>query len=30
MGVRARDRAAALTWDRCAGDALAALREAAA
>jgi glycosyltransferase involved in cell wall biosynthesis len=30
MGVRARERAAALTWDRCAGDALAALREAAA
>lgn len=30
MGDRARRRAAALTWDRCAGDALAALREAAA
>jgi glycosyltransferase involved in cell wall biosynthesis len=30
MGARARERAAALTWDRCARDALAALREAAA
>ena len=30
MGARARERAAALTWDRCARDALATLREAAA
>jgi glycosyltransferase involved in cell wall biosynthesis len=30
MGERARERAAALSWDRCAIDALAALREAAA
>jgi alpha-1,3-rhamnosyl/mannosyltransferase len=30
MGARARERAAALTWSRCARDALATLREAAA
>lgn len=30
MGDRARERAGALTWERCAADALAALREAAA
>ena len=30
MGVRARARAAMLTWDRCARETLAALREAAA
>jgi glycosyltransferase involved in cell wall biosynthesis len=30
MGARARERAAALTWDRCAREALSALREAAA
>jgi glycosyltransferase involved in cell wall biosynthesis len=30
MGARARERAAALTWDRCAREALGALQEAAA
>jgi alpha-1,3-rhamnosyl/mannosyltransferase len=30
LGARARERAAALTWDRCARDALATLRAAAA
>jgi hypothetical protein len=30
MGATAQTRAAALTWERCARDVLAALREAAA